>query len=308
MNQNTSTGYALLQSSNGTTLLNSAYGKPIHFRINNQDIMHLTAGGRLGIATTNPGATLDVENPVDMPSWGTWFDAQNTYRDSETIHGYGRRAQTRPASIMCRGIISWEGFYAASDSRFKTNIQDINDSSALDLLRKIEPKTYEYIDKVDKGGDTVYGFIAQQIAEVFPHAANEQREKIPNIYERGFKVDNVITLQEKSTDLLEKDAEGVIFPTLLVYHPDGRKIEFTIKTIIDDKRIEIEPSEELDTDCELFIYGNIVDNFNVIDKNYIFTIATAALQEVDRQLQTEKAKTASLEARMLLLEGRMNNL
>jgi hypothetical protein len=101
--------------------------------------MHLTAGGRLGIATTNPGATLEVENAVDMPSWGTWFDAQNTYRNGETIHGYSRRDQTRQVSIMCRGILSWAGFYAASDSRFKTNIQDINDSSALDLLRKIEP-------------------------------------------------------------------------------------------------------------------------------------------------------------------------
>jgi hypothetical protein len=45
-----------------------------------------------------------------------------------------------------------------------------------------------------------------------------------------------------------------------------------------------------------------------MDKNYIFTIATAALQEVDKQLQAEKAKTSDLEARMLLLESRMNKL
>jgi hypothetical protein len=51
-----------------------------------------------------------------------------------------------------------------------------------------------------------------------------------------------------------------------------------------------------------------VDNFHTIDKNYIFTIATAALQEVDKQLQAEKAKTSDLEARMLLLESRMNKL
>jgi hypothetical protein len=50
---------------------------------------------------------------------------------------------------MGRGILSWHGFYAVSDSRFKTNIQDIDDANALDLLRKIEPKTYEYIDKVE---------------------------------------------------------------------------------------------------------------------------------------------------------------
>ena len=82
----------------------------------------------------------------------------------------------------------------------------------------------------------------------------------------------------------------------------------SIKSIIDDKHIEIEPTDELETNSEIFIYGQIVDNFHTMDKNYIFTIATAALQEVDKQLQAEKAKTLDLEARMLLLEARMNKL
>jgi hypothetical protein len=104
--------------------------------------------------------------------------------------------------------------------------------------------------------------------------------------------------------------DGVIYKTLLVYHPDGKKVELTIKFIIDDKHIEIlvEPTDELETNGQLFIYGRIVNNFHTIDKNYIFTIATAALQEVDKQLQAEKARNASLEARMLLLELRMNKL
>jgi hypothetical protein len=93
-----------------------------------------------------------------------------------------------------------------------------------------------------------------------------------------------------------------------VYPPDGKKIELTIKSILDDKRIEVEPTDELESSCQIFIYGQMVDNFHTIDKNYIFTITTSALQEVDRQLQEEKVKTASLEARMLLLETRMNKL
>ena len=93
-----------------------------------------------------------------------------------------------------------------------------------------------------------------------------------------------------------------------MYHSDNKTIELVIKSIIDDKHIEIETTDELETNGQLFIYGQIVDNFNTIDKNYIFTIATAALQEVDRQLQAEKRKTATLEARMLLLEARINKL
>ena len=68
---------------------------------------------------------------------------------------------------MERGIdLSWNGFFSASDSRFKTNIQDIDDSGALDLLRKIKPKTYEYTDKVERGSETAYEFIAQDISKL----------------------------------------------------------------------------------------------------------------------------------------------
>jgi hypothetical protein len=40
----------------------------------------------------------------------------------------------------------------------------------------------------------------------------------------------------------------------------------------------------------------------MLQKEAIFTIATSALQEVDRQLQAEKDKVASLEARISALE------
>lgn len=308
VNQNNTSGYALLQTNDGGTYLNALINKAIYFSISHQTKMILKSNGYVGIGTTNPGVALDVHSPINYHTWGTYFDANNNWYDGPSIHGTQRSHQTRSVSIMGHGILSWGGFFAASDARFKTNIQDIDDSGALDLLRQIKPKTYEYIDKPDRGAGTVYGFIAQDIAEVFPNASSIEREKIPNIYELGIKVENVITLTNKSTALLEKDVDGVIYKTLLVYHKDNKKIELSIKSIIDDKHIEIEPTDELEINSELFIYGQIVDNFHTMDKNYIFTIATAALQEVDKQLQAEKQKNASLEARMLLLEARMNKL
>ena len=52
-----------------------------------------------------------------------------------------------------------------------------------------------------------------------------------------------------------------------MYHPDGLKIEVTIKNVLDDKRLEIEPTDEIESSCELFIYGQIVNDFHTIDKN-----------------------------------------
>ena len=44
----------------------------------------------------------------------------------------------------------------------------------------------------------------------------------------------------------------------------------------------------------IFVYGQEVNNFNTLQKSYIWTVATAALQEVDRQLQSEKLKNIEL--------------
>ena len=52
----------------------------------------------------------------------------------------------------------------------------------------------------------------------------------------------------------------------------------------------------------IVVKGQVVDDFKILNKDYLWTIATSALQEVDRQLQAEKDKVASLEARISALE------
>ena len=54
---------------------------------------------------------------------------------------------------------------------------------------------------------------------------------------------------------------------------------------------------------QLFVYGQEVDDFVFLKKEAIWTIATSALQEVDRQLQDTKAQLASVLARLDALEN-----
>ena len=56
------------------------------------------------------------------------------------------------------------------------------------------------------------------------------------------------------------------------------------------------------------VYGEIVDDFHCLDEAQIFTIATASVQELDRQLQAEKAKTNQLQAQMADVLLRLNAL
>ena len=59
---------------------------------------------------------------------------------------------------------------------------------------------------------------------------------------------------------------------------------------------------------QIFVYGEEVDDFHVLKKDAIWTVATAALQEVDRQLQAEKTKTNNLETKVENLESLVASL
>ena len=54
---------------------------------------------------------------------------------------------------------------------------------------------------------------------------------------------------------------------------------------------------------QLFIYGQEVDDFVFLKKDAIWTVATSALQEVDRQQQADKVRIAELESRVEELEA-----
>jgi hypothetical protein len=244
-------------------------------------------------------------------------------------------------------LVSHLGTLSSSDERIKENITDIDDNSALDLVRKLKPKTYEYIDKIKRGSDRVYGFIAQDIESLIPYGTRKVEEVIPNIMEVATVTDsNVISFVNFNTSNLESDTH-----ILQLTDKNGKDILATIESIIDEKTVRVKEDlstklyefDELGNDVtrysiitkseyeqlenksgytldettqtyskllsnEIYVYGEKIDNFLKVNKDYIWTVATAALQEVDRQLQAEKAKVATLETQLALVLARLDAL
>jgi hypothetical protein len=124
---------------------------------------------------------------------------------------------------------------------------------------------------------------------------------IPNIYEVcNVTSSNIITFTTFDTSQLESNAYTIQLNTY-----DNSEILVDITEIMDSHTIRI--SKDI-TDDKVFVYGQQVDDFVYLKKDAIFTVATAALQEVDRQLQAEKTKVANLEAQLASVLARLDAL
>ena len=193
---------------------------------------------------------------------------------------------------------------------------------ALERLRLLKPKQYQYVDDFKRGTEPVWGFIAQEVRDTLPYATKLRTECLPNIYEvANVSASNVITLINFDTSTLESNAT-----VLKVYDTENKEQLVNIAEVIDEHSVRVnedlsEWTGSLDetgnvvAGNQLFVYGQQVDDFVFLKKDSIFTVATAALQEVDRQLQTtkeelqsEKNKVATMELLVASLVKRVGDL
>jgi len=282
----------------------------------------LRSNGCLGVATNTPGFPIHANGVGPNTSLGNssqvrWFHPTHNMLNVGTGNN-GNALGWSGISVygshdLCAGdhIVAHNGTVGGSDERIKKNIVDADDSECLEVLRQLKPKKYQYKDVINKGETYVWGFIAQEVANVLPHSTQLRPEAIPNIYElANVSASNVITFSNFNTSNLEANATNIRVMTI-----QDRKEDVTVAEVIDEHTIRVE--EDLSDwigsvdetgnvvagGSQLFIYGQRVNDFCYLKKESIWTVATAALQEVDRQLQAEKARNDALEARLSALEA-----
>ena len=319
--------YTLQATSDGQTWLNSSYndgtygqGKIVFAYDNNQQAV--LQNGRFGIGSFNAGGpefALSVRGTgVNITATGnsTRFAIATTFtttvnHDFQDVQAYIN------GDFVAKGNITSVNYNNSSDERIKENIVDVNASEYLDICRSIKVRNYAYKDKILRGSETTAGFIAQEIKEILPSYVNTVTSVLPNIYKLGIvsgEGNNIITIEEFDTATLLSGDNVTGNIEIRKYPSYTEHIKAKLKTVIDQNTIEVEDdlSEYMgDMDDEgnategakVYVYGQEVDDFLLIDKMKLFTITTGALQEVDRQLEEEKAKVADLEARVTALEN-----
>ena len=164
-----------------------------------------------------------------------------------------------------------------SDNRIKNNINDINSKKSLNLISKINPKSFKYIDFVEKGDKNNYGFIAQDINEIIPDAVGYKKETIPNIFKLFDVKDDIIETTEDLTSKLS------INDNIKIINKDNKEdykiLEISSNHIKIDKKIEGE---------KCFIYGKEIEDFHILDKDIIFTLNVSATKELNKKIKKQK--------------------
>ena len=147
--------------------------------------------GKVGIGTTTPRAFLDVINPYQGTEsrngdWTAIFDAtQGCYENTLIRMGDNCPTKTalgvdmlfsggggaRVATIYGDGNGVFNTFWAFSDKKFKSKINPIQNS--LEVINKLEGKTYEMRITPDSEPIQSYGFIAQDVKKIVPELAKK---------------------------------------------------------------------------------------------------------------------------------------
>jgi hypothetical protein len=278
---------------------------------NNTPKVVFRGNGNVGIGTTNPQYGKLHINGNGGGAWTNYY----YFNGGGGLSHSTNWALANTSLYVTGGIVAGD-YVAASDERIKKDIVDADDSECLEALRLLKPKRYRYKDELDRGEGTVWGFIAQEVRETLPHSTKLLKSVVPNIYEMGnVSSSNVITFTNFNTADLESNATTFI----RTMGADGAEHGIHLEEVIDEHTIRVkedltdwigsvDETGNIIAGTQLFVYGQEVDNFVFLKKDAVWTTATAALQEVDRQLQAEKTKTATLETQVASLLERVTAL
>tara|TARA_R110002050_G_C8869517_1_gene508033 strand:- start:274 stop:1359 length:1086 start_codon:yes stop_codon:yes gene_type:complete len=272
------------------------------------DAMYIDANGRVGIGLSNPqNGLLEISGYVGTTYPYVRFMSENTIKGGGYM-GYSNNSSgtTRNISAHFSGGMGCNYCIFHSDRRIKNEIEDVPDNLALQQVRDIPCRYYNYIDRVNKRTQKVVGFIAQEVNEVLPSAIHTTKNTIPNEYR---ELDNItwsdgdvdasgnILNYKMSCDLT--DVSGVEYKFFVAQDENDDAVEKDI-TGNEDNTFTFEEKYE-----KVFCFGKQVDDFMNIDKNQIFALHHSAIQEIDKQQIADKARITELETQVNDLTTRL---
>ena len=271
-------------------------GNSILFRTDGINGIRLHHNGAVAIGSNLSSANHGLEvGGRNIGRWG-YIGMLSNDRHSNWWYGHFYSVIRAHGDMSANHFIAYVSVHTYSDERIKTNIALVNDTHALDIIKKIESYTYEYIDQKrynNENDKKIIGFIAQQVAQHLPEAIKMVLEYIPNIMKI---LENIEWEQDNNKWKLR-------FPGIEFKENNTGKVLFYVCDDINGQEDRIEIMVEDDKETFIFdkkwkkvcVYGTEVNDFHAIDKHKIFALYHSAIQELARHNDSKTQQIQELE-------------
>ena len=265
--------------------------------------------------TTSGNAIITVDASGDHKhTFSGSGTAQTVYYDTQQTGGSLTHNNLQPYIVLNYFIkvVRDSKQYAstiASDIRVKQNIVPLNADQAIESIRGLQPKRYEYVDRNMSEFAQHIGFIAQEVKLCIPESVRTKREYIPNIYSMAkltssgspgnallTSVQHPITKLINEQLLLNLDSDSCTSLNTIT-SIKGIKLKMFNKSKecfyvccvepIDDYNITVEPLDAVTTakilSADYFIYGQEIEDYHYMNNDAVFSTLVSAFQALDKK-------------------------
>ena len=220
----------------------------------------------------------------------------------------------------------YNGSVRTCDVRVKQNISPLSPEEAINAIRLLQPKRYEYIDRNMSAFPSHIGFIAQEVKLCIPESVCTKREYIPNIYSMakltsssGPPSGNAIltSVQHPITKLILKQLLQAEHMPINNINTDvsikGVKLKMFNKSkecfyvhcveSVDEYNIIVESLDAVTTatllSADYFVYGQEIDDYHYMNNDAVFSTLVSAFHALDSQC---KQQSIMLEAQQIMID------
>jgi hypothetical protein len=148
--------------------------------------LQCNSSGKTGIGEIN-GTGTDIIFPLHVFGSVSGSLASGVSPTVMTINGTNLQGggTSRYISICAQnGDVAALNFAGYSDKRIKKNIHPLNPDKSIEIIRDLNPVSYNYIDSINNSTCSMYGFIAQEVKNHIPDAISYKTDYIPNLYSK----------------------------------------------------------------------------------------------------------------------------
>ena len=246
--------------------------------------MRITNAGYVGIGTSSPAYPLDVQiGNASAPITGYG------YLNSSGTTGFNA-GSSAPSAFSARfsGRIISPEFNAQSDARIKEVKGISNSENDLAILKELKITDYEMKDKVQWGNKKFKKVIAQEVEKIYPQAVSNSIGFIPNIYQLASKVeilDSSIIIKVNKELTINNQTKRVRIIA------DAGNLDLEIVSMSDNKTLILKKGNyPIEKDEKIFVYGEEINDFRVVDYEALSTLNISAIQQLDKIIKIQQAQ------------------